>query len=82
MKQFPIHSEMIMWPFRVINVPMRGVRIYHEKDGKEFVEWPMVAKNGAYSLVQYDFDGEASSGLRWHQLPREVRFKAIAMMGQ
>jgi hypothetical protein len=61
--------------WKVVNVPMRGVRVYH--DG--FVEWPIMS-DGKVKLARYKFDGEMSSGLSFEQLPERTQLEVKAML--
>lgn len=62
--------------FQVTKFPGRGVRIIHG----EFVEWPMVTRDKRIKLVQYAFDGERSSGVKWEELPTEVRIHTAELL--
>jgi hypothetical protein len=61
----------------------RGVRIRHGKCllcNEEFVEWPILTKDGKIKLASYEFDGERSSGMTWEELPETVQRLATELL--
>lgn len=45
------------------------------------MDWPMVSKDGTPKMIQYEFDGERSSGVLWHQLPRLTKQEIEKLLG-